>query len=121
MSEYIKKEDVLKLIDTGCLISNSNYNKEIKLINELPSADVEPVRHGYWFKDEKFYHDIMVDGNPVCLYHTCSVCGVADEYITVDERPNGTHVILRHVRKYCPNCGAKMDKGVAHGKEQEHE
>lgn len=75
-----------------------------------PLYDVEPVRHGYWFKDDKFYHDIMVDGNPVCLYHTCSVCGVADEYITVDERPNGTHSILRHVRKYCPNCGARMEK-----------
>lgn len=81
-----------------------------ELIDNMPSADVEPVRHGYWFKDEKFYHDIMVDGNPVCLYHTCSVCGVADEYITVDERPNGTHVILKHVRKYCPNCGARMEK-----------
>lgn len=86
------------------------------LILEQPTVDVEPVRHGYWFKDEKFYHDIMVDGNPVCLYHTCSACGVADEYITVNERPNGTHSIARHVRKYCPNCGAKMD-----GKEQEHE
>lgn len=75
-----------------------------------PLYDVEPVRRGYWFKDEKFYHDIMVDGNPVCLYHTCSVCGVADEYITVDERPNGAHVIVRNVRKYCPNCGARMEK-----------
>ena len=29
MSDYIKREDVLGLIDKGCLISNSNYNKEI--------------------------------------------------------------------------------------------
>lgn len=79
-------------------------------VRNLPPADVVEVRHGYWFKDEKFYHDIMVDGNPVCLFHTCSVCGVADEYITVNERPDGRHAIVRSIRKYCPNCGARMER-----------
>lgn len=112
MNRYI---DVDKAIDAVSICKGQRFSEDRdmyikRVLNELPSVDVEPVRHGYWFKDEKFYHDIMVDGNPVCLYHTCSVCGVADEYITVNEHPNGTHVILRHVRKYCPNCGARMEK-----------
>lgn len=96
MNEYIKKEDVLTLIDTGCLISNSNYNKEIKLINELPSTDVEPVRHGYWERDG---HHIR-----------CSECGT---YFCITDREGDSFPI-----NYCPCCGAKMDKGVAHNKEQ---
>lgn len=90
MSDYIKKEDVLTLIDTGCLISNSNYNKEIKLINELPSADVEPIRHGFW----KYICNSSL-GLKIC---ECSVC---------HKRTYGSLT-------YCANCGAKMDKGIAH-------
>lgn len=115
MSRYIDA-DKLKTIKS---IQSAGFNSIETIrewIDKQETADVVEVRHGYWFKDEKFYHDIIVDGNPVCLYHTCSVCGVADEYITVHERPNGNHGIARHIRNYCPNCGAKMDE-----KEQEHE
>lgn len=99
---FVSVKEVLNITaETGALETQDR-------LRDLTPADVEPVRHGHWFKDEKFYHDIMVDGNPVCLFHTCSVCGVADEYITVNERTNGKHVIARHVRNYCPNCGADM-------------
>lgn len=40
MSDYIMRSDVLTLVDKGYLISNSNYEKERKLINKLPSANV---------------------------------------------------------------------------------
>lgn len=115
MSRYIDVDKAIEIWKDQDYIKLGSQETEARImLAAVPSADVEPVKHGYWLKDEKFYHDIMVDGNPVCLYHTCSVCGVADEYITVDERPNGTHVIARHVRKYCPNCGAKMDKKQSH-------
>ena len=99
MNEYIKKEDVLTLIDTGCLISNSNYNKEIKLINELPSADVEPVKHGHW----KVVSDEYGGKAYIC---ECSEC---EDTVWVYKDAN---------RKwnYCPNCGTKMDE-----EEQENE
>ena len=63
----------------------SYTDKEIlKLIDEQPTIDAVPVKHGKWthYKDE----------------HTCSKCG---ETVTGgwDEDYD-----------YCPNCGARMDK-----------
>lgn len=61
----------------------------VDLLENLPSAEVEPVKHGRW------EHEIR---NTIDSLHTyqqfrCSVCGMT--YIT--KTP------------YCPNCGALMD------------
>jgi len=56
-------------------------------IAAIPAADVAPVRRGQW---------IAADDVGDCCYK-CSECGfVRDAY-------------LLDARKYCPNCGAKMD------------
>ena len=58
-----------------------------KVIDSVPAADVEPVRHGRWIPHE------TIDGfsNGV----QCSVCGEwFYKYFTYN---------------YCPDCGAKMD------------
>lgn len=57
--------------------------------NLIPSADVAPVVHGRWI-----YHD---DG-----VITCSECGNAESSDSY----------------YCRYCGAKMDGGADHGKEE---
>lgn len=62
-------------------------------IDNMPAADVAPVRHGKW-----------EPGNPIC-----PVCGESkfkdlDADVWADWQP-----------KFCPNCGARM------GKEDEHE
>ena len=61
-------------------------------IEKLPSADVQPVRHGHWYHGEAYPHHLY-----------CSVCYRTalpnDEYV---ERW-GLHM------NYCPNCGARMD------------
>lgn len=49
-----------------------------QILNEAPTVDAEPVRHGYWVVDE--------DGNIKCS--ECGHRGVGDNY--------------------CENCGAKM-------------
>ena len=61
------------------------------VINEAPTVDAEPVRHGYWTNIS-----ISVTGNSSA---ECSLCGtvVHDTFADVN-RIN-----------YCPNCGAKMD------------
>ena len=41
-------------------------------------------------------------------WHKCTACGVADRYIDIVHRPNGTQGRLRSVRNFCPNCGADM-------------
>ena len=59
-----------------------------KLLDEVPKADVQEVRHGKWI--EKPY--LLGTSN------FCSLCG--ENY----GMPHGKH-------NFCPNCGAKMDRG----------
>ena len=64
----------------------------IYMIEDMPAADVAPVRHGQW-----------EPGNPIC-----PVCGGnkfkdLDADIWCDWQPD-----------FCPNCGAKMDGGADH-------
>ena len=60
-------------------------------IDNAPTADVAPVRHGYWVKEKR----------DVLIHWHCSAC---KECFYLD-MPNA---------EYCPQCGAKMD-----GKENE--
>ena len=69
----------------------------LKMIEEAPAADVEPVRHGQYIGTE---FDGYADGNPVYYEWKCSECDCVFE----DDEPK---------YRYCPNCGAKMDGGGA--------
>ena len=66
-----------------------------KTISEIPSADVEPVRHRKW-KRSKYYPHIIF----------CDECGEPYELSNSMEHWN-----------YCPNCGVKMDKADGERKE----
>ena len=61
------------------------------VIDEAPSVDAEPVRHGWW----KVFYENLQEQLSGCQ---CSVCGY-----TFFGRISGSH-------NFCPNCGAKMDK-----------
>lgn len=82
MDDYIKREALRDaLYDADAITMNG-----IKILNQFPSSDVEPVRHGRW-KCTK----------------PCPICGEdrfkgLDADIWADWEP-----------PYCPNCGAKMD------------
>ena len=56
------------------------YLMEGYSLDDVPVADVEPVRHGHWIES-------------VIGYVDCSECGAVSDW----ESP------------YCPRCGAKMD------------
>ena len=56
------------------------------IVDEIPTADVAPVRHGYWVKEKR----------DVLIHWHCSAC---KECFYLD-MPNA---------EYCPRCGAKMD------------
>lgn len=62
----------------------------IKRIDETPTVEAEPVRHGNWkpFDEDEY---------------TCSLCG--NIFVTMD----GGHP-LSNGFKFCPFCGAKMDE-----------
>ena len=102
MSDYIKREDALELINK-CVSHTSPKSKvmdfhhgEINglnwasdIIEAIPSANVTPVRHGHWVESFK------VNAPPTLRSRwTCSWCGNVQTYGATD---------------YCPNCGARMD------------
>ena len=92
MSRYIEVGHLKKSVEglQDCYNGFSDtYDKAciIGLIDEEPTADVVPVRHGYW------------KGKPIAGHSTvrCSVCG--DAFFENNGRWN-----------YCPSCGAIMDE-----------
>ncbi len=65
----------------------------IEKINNAPTVDAEPVKHGRWLKTGQSF----VNPNKFRNYF-CSECGTdLDEHI-------------RSTPNYCPHCGAKMDE-----------
>ena len=81
--EYIRREDALgALFAPGMCYAPM----QLKIIKDLPAADVADVVHGKWC-DNGIAGSMLVK---------CSVCGF-------DCGANSF--------SYCPNCGAKMDGG----------
>ena len=94
MIEYIKREDVARMLETAQIISDGEYygycTEDINL-NRIPAADVVEVRYAHW--------EFPVSTDPednLDPRMKCSECGEVDTPLA---RWN-----------YCPNCGAKIDK-----------
>lgn len=95
MDEYIKKNDIvlnyrgLAKINPYDFVGIAKYFTD--QINEMPAADVAPVRHGRWMRENnrvKSYIRICSECRKIAYF-----CGTGCSY------------------KYCPNCGAIMDGG----------
>lgn len=65
----------------------------IEQIDEQPTIEAEPVRHGHWIEKKGF------DGD---TYYDCSACG--HSWVTIEGTPQDNEM------DYCPACGAKMDE-----------
>ena len=75
MDDYIKREALRDaLYDADAITMNG-----VKILNQFPSSDVEPVKHGRWKRCGKNLGE-------------CSECG---EVVVIKSN-------------YCPNCGADM-------------
>lgn len=93
MSDYISREAAIDRLNKNLSTCNPGtfsemcYADAIETVKHLPSADVEPVRHGKWIED----HD----------YLKCPECGVMVKrdftFFDVGDW------------NFCPNCGEKMD------------
>jgi len=55
----------------------------VEIVEDAPTIEAEPVRHGQWIPDDYEYNH-------------CSECGFE-------------HDEPEYVTPYCPNCGANMD------------
>lgn len=63
-------------------------------IDDAPTIDAEPVRHGKWTRD---YETAWGDSR-----FMCSVCHCKESVPTCNGEPS--------IWDYCPNCGAKMEE-----------
>lgn len=112
MKEYIEREQAIALFypvdpendgSDGCTIvykSGNFSSSEIEaMLSDLPAADVAEVRHGRWIPSD------MGGGEPDEAY-ICSECG--EPWTLIDGNPAENNM------RYCPNCGARMDKEDEH-------
>lgn len=64
----------------------------LRNIDDMPTVDAEPVRHGHWVSRFTGNQCIVFCSN--CRTEACEIVDCEIEY------------------NYCPNCGAKMDEEV---------
>lgn len=85
--KYIKAADCKKYFYEH--LDDVHIAGAMNAIDEMPAADVAPVRHGRWIEEceESLY--------------SCSACGT--EWVTIEGTPKENDM------DFCPHCGAKMD------------
>lgn len=121
MDKLIKMDatiEYIKDIPTWWSDGNGTYSKATKypdgmfdvddIVNAImgaPTVDATPVVHGKWIAEQK--------GAEYCEFR-CSECdssiGETDQFDETETMQFGEWY------KYCPNCGAKMDKEVQDAK-----
>ena len=102
MAEYIEREALETALNhrlSFLMAENGEYDhytsgfdEAVTRVEDFPSADVAPVRHGRWIDKGE--------------YAVCTECGgrSGTQYDGVEPIPLMT--------QFCPNCGAKMDGGA---------
>lgn len=75
----------------------ADYSHAFDMIDNAPTIDAVPVRHGKWIYGE--------DRVAMCDGYRCSNCGY---FVPWDYQ----HKFISYIEeyKYCPNCGARMDE-----------
>ena len=82
MDDYIKREALRDaLYDADAITMNG-----VKILNQFPSSDVAPVKHGRWETNSDRPDSLI-----------CSICKC------------GFDMWKHDPHNYCPNCGARMD------------
>lgn len=99
MSRYADIEPIIKKIkysmEIGEIRGRIWFEMVLKDLEELPEVDAVPVKHGHWRRGKSYPHNIY-----------CSNC--FRTYVPNEEIELWKDQTLP--RKYCPECGAKMDE-----------
>lgn len=93
MSNYKCREEIEKKMKSYVQkksFSANVFEEIMRDIDDIPSADVQPVKHGRW-----------IEVTP--KHSRCSVCDTTC-LIAVYPISKGAN--------YCPNCGARMDGDI---------
>ena len=113
MAEYIKRSvgvSVLRAKANMAVLSDAAlyFEKAAQMLEKLPAADVAPVVRSYWESyDCSQYMGTNEDGEPKWRDGKFYIC---------HNRKCRRKTVIKS--PYCPNCGAKMDGGADHGKEE---
>ena len=93
MDSYFRARDILDKA-----MGTDSYFQIKSILFGLKAADVVEVRHGRWIPEAC---ESVSKRNRLIEYrvYSCSICG----------RSNG-----RVKKRYCPNCGTRMDKEADH-------
>lgn len=82
MGDYIDRDAVFHAM-------KMDIRPPFAVVRDFPAADVAPVVHGRWVRG---------NNEEICLNVKCSVCGMSQP------------LWAKRDYKFCPDCGAKMDK-----------
>ena len=102
--EHIEREAAkarLRMWITDCVLDGDNDGADcfrdcIDLLDSIPAADVVKVRHGGWNRPYVSWFLPLKIKNPHCF---CTNCAYPMKH--------------KKVTRFCPSCGAKMDKEAA--------
>ena len=94
--EYIKRSELLELAREYYTNEQIEEAVPVKVIKNIPSADVAPVVHGEWIE------------YPECLKY---VNAYADDHIVCSNCEECFSILDNCTERFdfCPHCGARMD------------
>lgn len=97
MAEYVEREATLKEIERRekFMVGDKTITTDAvkSFIKNRPAADVAPVVHARWIKDDE------KSALHVEAFYLCSACHNYEAWGETEKTP------------FCPNCGAKMTGG----------
>ena len=110
MSDCISREAAIEELRKAADCANCNagagglcgfcdIDNAARLINGLPAADVEPVRHGRW----ECVYDYYTGKTDITCSHCKNTRTVNGCFVSTDGKS------CYFEDDYCPNCGCKMD------------
>ena len=91
MAKYVSK-DIICAKMMHCNFRSPDMTVSDFINDELPAADVQPIRHGRWIGINEYCKKNGYIPSGMGIYYWCSECG--------KEEPK--------ISDYCPNCGADM-------------
>lgn len=96
----IDADTLWKTFENAGWWDNADRDVAQDLLDQAPTVDAEPVRHGRWVYDP--------DGMDFNLgAWVCSECKAKNDNLGGLQRINPYHFVGS---RFCPNCGAKMDR-----------